>query len=156
MNKLQGNYYEELLRYLSKTFITQQELLLSVLGEKAFKNIITKLKKSLGYEYNNEYAIVVNNILAIEQNISYITKEKGLEISLKGLENINNLFEVFKENNNVVNGLMYLNYTLYEKSGMNLRNNMMHGNLINTDLSIPLLVSFSGLIFVSWLRNAKE
>ena len=51
---------------------------------------------------------------------------------------------------------MYLNYTLYEKSGMNLRNNMMHGNLINTDLSIPLLVSFSGLIFVSWLRNDKR
>lgn len=155
-NKLYGNYYEELLRYLSKTFIMQQELILSMLGKVEFKNAITKLKKSLGYEYNNEYAIVVNNILAIEQNISYISKEKGLEISLQGFENINNLFEVFKEDNSVLNGLMYLNYTLYEKSGMNLRNNMMHGNLISTDLSIPLLVSFSGLIFVSWLRNAKE
>lgn len=156
MNKLYGNYYEELLRYLSKTFIMQQELILSMLGKVEFKNTITKLKMSLGYEYNNEYAIVVNNILAIEQNISYILKEKGLEISLQGFENINNLFEVFKEDNSVINGLMYLNYTLYEKSGMNLRNNMMHGNLINTDLSIPLLVSFSGLIFVSWLRNDKR
>lgn len=156
MNKLYGNYYEELLRYLSKTFIMQQELILSMLGKAEFKNTITKLKKSLGYEFNNEYAIVVNNILAIEQNICYISKENGLKISSQGFENINNLFEVFKEDNSVLNGLMYLNYTLYEKSGMNLRNNMMHGNLINTDLSIPLLVSFSGLIFVSWLRNAKE
>ena len=31
MNKLYGNYYEELLRYLSKTFIMQQELILSML-----------------------------------------------------------------------------------------------------------------------------
>lgn len=156
MNKLYGNYYEELLRYLSKTFIMQQELILSMLGKVEFKNTIIKLKKSLGYEYNNEYAMVVNNILAIEQNIIYILKEKGLDISLQGFDNINNLFEVFKEDNTILNGLMYLNYTLYEKSGMNLRNNIMHGNLINTDLSIPLLVSFSGLIFVSWLRNDKE
>ena len=60
MNKLYGNYYEELLRYLSKTFIMQQELILSMLGKVEFKNTITKLKMSLGYEYNNEYAIVVN------------------------------------------------------------------------------------------------
>lgn len=155
-NKLYENYYEELLRYLSKTFIMQQELILFMLGKVEFKNTIKKLQKSLGYEYNNEYAIVVNNILAIEQNISYISKENGLEISLQGFENINNLFEVFKDDNSILNGLMYLNYTLYEKSGMNLRNEMMHGNLINTDLSVPLLVSFSGLIFVSWLRNAKK
>lgn len=155
MNKLYGNYYEELLRYLSKTFVMQQELILSMLGEIEFRNTIIKLKKDLGYEYSNEYAIVVNNILAIEQNIIYILKEKGLEISLQGFDNINNLFEVFKDDNSILNGLMYINYTLYEKSGMNLRNNMMHGNLINADLSIYLLVTFSGLIFVSWLRNDK-
>jgi len=156
MNKLYKNYYEELLRYLSKTFSMQQYLILSILGEIEFKNTITKLKKSLGYEYDNEYAIVVNNILAIEKNISDILKEKGLETSLQGFENINNLFEEYKEDNSILNGLMYLNYTLYEKSGMNLRNNMMHGNLIKENLSVPLLVSFSGLIFVSWLRNVKR
>lgn len=155
-NKLFKNYYEEVLRYLSKTFIMQQELILLILGEQEFRKIINKLKKNMGYEYNNDYAIVVSNVLAIEQNISQIIEEMGLQNSKQGFENINILFDKFKDDEESLNGLMYLNYVLYEKSGMNLRNNIMHGNLINTDLSIPLLVSFSGLIFVSWFRNAKK
>ena len=50
---------------------------------------------------------------------------------------------------------MYLNYILYEKSGLNLRNNAMHGTLINETLTVPLIVTFSGLIFISWLSNEK-
>ena len=37
----------------------------------------------------------------------------------------------------------------------NLRNNIMHGTLINEQLVIPLIVTFSGLIFISWLLNEK-
>ena len=62
---------------------------------------------------------------------------------------------IYTEDKDIVNGLMYLNYILYEKSGLNLRNYMMHGTLINSNLDIPLMVTFSGLIFVSWLLNAK-
>ena len=47
------------------------------------------------------------------------------------------------------------NSILYEKSGLNLRNYMLHGTLINSTLDIPLMTTFSGLIFVSWLLNEK-
>ena len=155
MNKLNKDYYEELLRYLSKTFCMHQDLIILILGDE-FKNTIEKLKIDLGYEYDNEYAIGVNNILAIEQNIINVLEEKGLPISEDGFENINNLVEIYKDDSTALNGLMYLNYILYEKSGMNLRNDMMHGNLIHQELSKELLVTFAGLIFVSWLRNDKE
>ena len=101
------------------------------------------------------YAIVVNNILAIEYNIVTFMKKHNIEDKKDGYENINNLVNYFKEDNDVINGLMYLNYILYEKSGLNLRNNAVHGTLINNKLDISLMVTFSGLIFVSWLLNEK-
>ena len=154
LNKLNKGYYEELLKYLSKTFIMQQELVLLMLG-KDFRVVINRLKEELGFKCSNDYATVVNNVLSIEKIIMQVAKKNGLAVSKDGFENINKLFEIYKTDNDMVNGLMYLNYTLYEKSGMNLRNNVMHGTIINTDLSIPLLVSFSGLIFASILLNAK-
>lgn len=155
LNKLSYDYYEEYLRYLSKTFSMQQGFIITILGEE-FRNVILKLKNGLEYDCDNEYAIVINNILNIEKNIASILRTKNLAVSEDGFKNINSLLEMFKEDKESVNGLMYLNYILYEKSGVNLRNNMMHGNLINTDMSMPLLVSFSGLIFVSWLKNVKK
>ena len=154
-NKLSKDYYEEFLKYLSKTFIMQQELVILTIGNENLKKTIEKLKKSVNYDYNNDYAIVVNNILAIESNIVKFMKKKNLSNNKSGFDNINELVNNFKEDKDVINGLMYLNYTLYEKSGLNLRNYIMHGTLINSNLNVPLMVTFSGLIFVSWLLNAK-
>ena len=114
------------------------------------------LEKTISNDFNNDYASVVSNVLAIEANIIKIIENKRLEKTSDGFTNLNILFESCKENKNWINGLMYLNYTLYEKSGLNLRNNIMHGNLINTDLTIPLIVSFSGLIFTSWMLNEHK
>lgn len=155
MNKLSKDYYEELLKYLSKTFIMQQHLIILSIGNGNLKKIINKLKMSTRYDCNNDYAIVIRNILAIESNIVKFMKKNGLIDKKNGFYNINDLISIFTEDKDVVNGLMYLNYTLYEKSGLNLRNYMMHGTLINTNLDIPLMVTFSGLIFVSWLLNSK-
>ena len=152
-NRLSKDYYEEFLKYLSKNFEWKQEIIVFLLGEKNFYYIINKLKIRLNYDYDNNYAIVVNNILAIETNIIKILQKKNRAISSNGFENINILLKEFKNNEKVINGLMYLNYTLYEKSGLNLRNSIMHGTLINSKLEVPLLVTFSGLIFVSWLLN---
>ena len=78
-----------------------------------------------------------------------------MPISKVGVENLNNLFCLYENDSVKVDGLMYLNYILYEKSGLNLRNNAMHGTLINETLIISLIVTFSGLIFINWLLNEK-
>lgn len=153
-NKLFQNYYEELLRYLSKTFIMQQNLTLSVLGHDDFRKIINELKDSISYNNDNDYSIIVSNILAIETDILKLLKRYNLPISSDGYSNLNTLFESYNDEDKK-DGIMYLNYILYEKSGLNLRNKMMHGVMINSNLDIALLVTFSGLIFVSWLLNDK-
>lgn len=156
VNKLGQDYYEELLRNLKNYFFTQQNLIISMIGKDNLSNIFKNLKMRVNYDFNNDYASVVSNVLAIEANIIKIIENKRLEKTSDGFTNLNILFESCKENKNWINGLMYLNYTLYEKSGLNLRNNIMHGNLINTDLTIPLIVSFSGLIFTSWMLNEHK
>lgn len=155
INKLSKDYYEELLKYLSKNFIIQQNLIISTLGNEGFREIINELKKNIDYDYDNDYAIVVNNILSIETNIVRFMKKKGLKDNRNGFNNINELMNCFKEDREIVNGLMYINYILYEKSGLNLRNYILHGTLINSNLDIPLMTTFAGLIFVSWLLNEK-
>ena len=153
MNKLYKDYYEELLKHLSTIFLMHQGFLISIIGKAVFYEIIEKLKEEFHYDYNNQYAIIVRNILSIEQNIANLMKNINLKCSDKGFYNINKLVDEYMDNEEILNGLMYLNYILYEKSGLNLRNNIMHGTLINGNLEIPLLVTFSGLIFVSWLCN---
>ena len=71
------------------------------------------------------------------------------------IKNLDLLFAKYQNNKIARNGIMYLYYSLYEKSGPNLRNKAMHGTLINEDLSIPLLISFSGLIFSNWLLGGQ-
>lgn len=154
MNRLSKDYYEELLKYLAKTFIMHQQLAVLVLGED-FESIMNKLRDELNYKCKNDYATIVNNIICIEMCVKQAMIKKGLEVERSGFNNINKLLEIYKDDNDVVNGLMYLNYTLYEKSGMNMRNDVMHGTLIGEDLKVPLLVSYAGLIFASILVNAK-
>ena len=101
---------------------------------------------------DNDYAIVVNNILAMELHIQELLKRNNLNIEQDDFTNLNNLFDCY-DNDYQKNGLMYLNYILYDKNGLNLRNKMLHGSLINSDLNIPLLVSFSGLLFTSVMIN---
>ena len=151
-NKLASNYYEELLNYLSKNFIAHNQFVLSILGYDLFQKVIKELKDELSYPVDNEYVIVVTNILAIESNVIKLLKIKNREICANGYENLEKLFGLYDDIKKK-DGIMYLNYILYEKSGLNLRNKMFHGTLINSDLSIPLLVTFCGLIFISGLYN---
>ena len=137
-----------------KTFLMHQNLILSVLGREDFRKIIGELKNSISYQNDNDYSIVVSNILAIETNVLKLLQRNNLDILSDGYSNLNALFKIYSDEDKK-DGIMYLNYILYEKSGLNLRNKMMHGVMINSNLDIALLVTFSGLIFVSWLLNDK-
>ena len=99
--------------------------------------------------------MIVSNILAIETCVLKLLQRNNLQTSSDGYRNLNTLFEVYSDEEKK-DGIMYLNYILYEKSGLNLRNKMLHGVMINSNLDIAMLVTFSGLIFVSWLLNDKE
>lgn len=151
-NKLNKDYYEELLNYLSKTFPLNQALIMNMLGYDNFKKIIYELNAEISPDLDNDYAIIVNNILAMELHIQEVLKRNNLSVSNDDFTNLNNLFNCYDDNYSK-NGLMYLNYILYDKNGLDLRNKMLHGSLINSDLNVPLLVSFSGLIFTSVMIN---
>ena len=156
MNIMGKGYYIEMLRNLSRTFMMHQSLTISILGEDRFYKLINELKKDLDDKLCNDYEIVVANILAIEVNINKLLKNNSIEYTDNMILNLDLLFDKFIDNKIARNGIMYLYYSLYEHSGPNLRNKAMHGTLINDDLKIPLLISFSGLVFTSWLLNADK
>ena len=156
MNIMGKGYYIEMLRNLSRTFIMHQSLTISILGEDRFYKLINELKKDLDVKLCNDYEIVVANILAIEVNINKLLKNNSIKYTDNMILNLDLLFDKFIDNKIARNGIMYLYYSLYEHSGPNLRNKAMHGTLINDDLKIPLLISFSGLVFTSWLLNADK
>lgn len=63
------------------------------------------------------------------------------------------LARFYKDNKTAFNGLMYINYILYEESGFKIRNNIAHGNLINDNLDIELITTFSSIVLLQWLYN---
>lgn len=155
LNVMGKGYYVEMLRYLSRTFYMHQNITINILGEEKFKSLINRLKEDLDYDGSNDYSIIVGNILAIEVNINKALTKNKIEYTDNAITNLDLLFEKYKNNKTARNGIMYLYYSLYEHTGPNLRNKAMHGTLINTDLKIPLLISFCGLIFSCWLLSEK-
>lgn len=153
LNKMSKGFYIEMLRHLSRTFYLHQNLIVSILGNDKFMNIVDELKKYFNYSTSNNYEIIVGNILAIEVNINKALTKRKLIFTDDILLNLDKLFSEYIDNKIARNGIMYLYYSFYEHSGPNLRNKAMHGTLINEDLSIPLLISFSGLVFSCWLLN---
>lgn len=156
MNKLDRDYYEELLKNLSNTFMMQQSIIVSLFTEEEWDGIFKNLGQGLGYDFENKYAILVSNILAIEANIIELMEKHNIEEINTGFDNLNTLFDLYREDKDCINGLMYINYILYEKSGLNIRNNALHGNLINANITIHLIVTFSALIYTSWLLNGTK
>lgn len=150
------DYYNELIKNLSRTFMMHQNIIITTLGEEKFNNIINEIKMKLKYTYQNDYEIIVANILAIEVNIFKILNNNNICFGKDMVENLDLLFSKYEKNKFARNGIMYIYYSLYNHTGPNLRNKAMHGELINEDLKIPLLISFSGLIFISWLLNEKK
>lgn len=155
MNCLSGGYYDQLLKHLRRTFLFKQSLMCNFLMQYGkFEEIIEKLKKELRININNYYSLVAHNVIEIEVRIVDILKSKKIKIG-NSQENIENLAKYYKNNKTAFNGLMYINYILYEESGLKIRNNILHGNLIGQELYIELIVTFSSIILLQWLYNEK-
>lgn len=154
-NCLSEGYYNQLLKHLKRTFMFKQSLLLNFLMQNGkFEEIIEKLKNELRININNYYSLVAHNVIEIEVRIVDILKSKNLVVG-NPQENVENLAKYYKKNKIAFNGLMYINYILYEESGLKIRNNISHGNLIGQDLCLELIVTFSSIILLQWLYNEK-
>ena len=157
VNKLVENYYEEMLKNLSKSFLMKQNLLYSFLKkEEKFDYIIIELKKEFNIAFNDYYVIMISNVLHIEFWVLELLAKFNLKITEDGHTNLYTIAEYFKEDKFIINGLMYINYILYEITELNIRNAASHGALINKNIDIELMLTFCGMIFMHYLITEKE
>ena len=117
--------------------------------------MINELQKINGTNLTNYYSLVAHNVIEIQLMIISILEKKGLEIEESSENNIVNLAQYYEDKEMIFNGLMYIYYILYEESGLKIRNNIAHGNLINENLDIELITTFSAKIFLTWLNNEE-
>ena len=156
VNKLTSGYYFQLLLHLRRTFNIRQSLLCTILkNENKFDYVINELQKINGTNLTNYYSLVAHNVIEIQLMIISILEKKGLEIEESSENNIVNLAQYYEDKEMIFNGLMYIYYILYEESGLKIRNNIAHGNLINENLDIELITTFSAKIFLTWLNNEE-
>lgn len=155
-NKLSNGYYNQLLKYLRRTFRFKQMILFDFLkSREKFEEVIQKFKELLGLTTTNKYSIVAHNVIEIEVMIIDILKQKKINIDNDNEKNLIKLAKIYKDNKTAFNGLTYINYILYEESGLKIRNNIAHGNLINDNLDIELITTFSSIVLLKWLYNEK-
>lgn len=149
-NILNGNYYVQMMKYLNKILKNTQSFinLLCELKE-GKKSLINKLIYKKKYPIKNEYLIFTLNTLEIENNIIKLLKMKGCKIESDGFKNLNTLAEYFYNDKDIMNGLMHINYILYERHGLNIRNNIAHGNYFNKNIELEILNSFCALMFIN-------
>ena len=156
-NQIRGNYYEEMLIYLQSYYFHSDIGIKTMLLKDEINGIVNTMKEFMKYSYDNEYAMIVNNIVAIESTINDVA-EKVLKNAKKNVEdNLQELFDYYVNEYEKRNGLMYINYLLYEKSGPNYRNRYIHGNApFDRDFNVPLLCTFAIIIFLGWLMNDEN
>ncbi len=150
------NAYRGLLNYV-KEFIypIQIGIQVNILEEKFGTNVERIICEEIGFpseRYNDDYYIMQMNM--IDQIEGFLTtlynhfqNENRTSFEEVYLERI---FEHVKNNAIFANGLMHLNFTLYDKNGLRIRDKLAHGNMPSgfRDLVLLLMVLVS-YIFVS-------
>lgn len=156
-NKLYSDYYTQLLKYLSRTFLMKQQFIISIFNNKERnKSLVSILISKGNYKLKNNYIILAKNIVQIEQTIINIMKRKKIPISTKGFKNLNILAKEYVTNDVVFNGLMYINYILYEKHGLNIRDNISHGNYFNKNIDVEIITSLCAIMFLNGLLKEES
>lgn len=156
VNKISKDYYEEMLKYLGKTFLMHQQMLYSFLkNNNKFDYMINEYKKMSNIMFEDDYITLASNIIYIESIVVDLLVKFNLEITEDGRTNLYTLASNFKDEKIIVNGLMYINYILYEITGLNIRNKVAHGTLINKNTDLELMLTFSAITFMNYLKQIK-
>ena len=156
VNRISKDYYEEMLKFLGKTFLMHQNMLYSFLkNHNKFDYIINEFKRMSNTTFEDDYITLASNIIYIESMVLDLLVKYNLEVTDDGRTNLYILASHFKGEKFIVNGLMYINYILYEITGLNIRNKVAHGTLINENTDVELMLSFSAIIFMQYLMQTK-
>ncbi|MGE5456346.1 MAG: hypothetical protein ACM3O4_04520 [Ignavibacteriales bacterium] len=158
LNCLDKDYYEVMLRHIGTSYNLSIEIALIQLGD-YYNELLEKYKESFGYNdkiFNNMYVVLCNSIIKTESYLLEIAKNKGLEINGNISDVINQLFNMYIENAEYRNGIMFINYILYDNLGLRLRNRLMHGEYINhKNYNREFIAIASCLVFTSYFINKE-
>lgn len=157
-NRLNEDYYVQLLKYLKHQFLTNQHFIISFFNNKeGNRSLIDKLISKGSYKVKNDYVILAMNVVQIESTIIEILKKKSITISKNGFKNLNELANEYIYDDLYFNGLMYINYILYERHGLNIRNNISHGNYFKKNVEVEIMTSLCAIMFLNnLLRKESE
>ena len=156
-NILTKGYYIQLIKYLKQQFISYQQYIISFFDLKEGKrSLIDKLIKQGNFKLYNDYVILALNVIQIENSIIDLLKIKGKSITNNGFNNLNELAKEYTNDDFNFNGLMYINYILYEKHGLNIRNNIAHGNYFGKNIDIQILTTICAIMFINGLLQKER
>lgn len=155
-NILSEGYYIQMMKYLKHSFLTTQNFIISFFNIKEGKrSLIDKLISYGNYFLKNDYVILAMNVQQIENSFMEILNLKGRKISDSGFDNLNELAKEYYNDKYYMNGLMYINYILYEKHGLNIRNNVSHGNYFNKNVEIEIMTTLCSIMFLNGLLKKE-
>lgn len=156
-NILTKGYYIQLIKYLKQQFISYQQYIISFFDLKEGKrSLIDKLIKQGNFKLYNDYVILALTVIQIENSIIDLLKIKDKNITNNGFNNLNELAKEYTNDDFNFNGLMYINYILYEKHGLNIRNNIAHGNYFGKNIDIQILTSICAIMFINGLLRKER
>lgn len=149
-NKLGKDYYKQMLKYMKNQFMTEQYFILSFFNmKKGNKSLMNLLMSKADYSLKNQYIILAMNVIQIEHTVIEILKKMNVDYSKNGFKNLNELAKHYIDDAPYFNGLMYINYILYEKNGLNIRNNISHGNYFKREVDVELLTTYCAIMFLN-------
>lgn len=156
-NILTKGYYIQLIKYLKQQFISYQQYIISFFDLKEGKrSLIDKLIKQGNFKLYNDYVILALTVIQIENSIIDLLKIKDKNITNNGFNNLNELAKEYTNDDFNFNGLMYINYILYEKHGLNIRNNIAHGNYFGKNIDIQILTTICAIMFINGLLRKER
>lgn len=157
LNCLDKDYYEVMIRHVSTAYNMSVDIVLMQLGD-YYEEYLKKYKENFGYGdklFNNIYVLLCSSIIKIESYLLEISNKKGLK-SKNISDAINQLFNMYIKNNEYRNGIMYVNYILYDNLGLRLRNRLMHGEYINNkNYCREFIMVATCLTFASYFINKE-
>lgn len=156
-NILTKGYYIQLIKYLKQQFISYQQYIILFFDLKEGKrSLIDKLIKQGNFKLYNDYVILALTVIQIENSIIDLLKIKDKNITNNGFNNLNELAKEYTNDDFNFNGLMYINYILYEKHGLNIRNNIAHGNYFGKNIDIQILTTICAIMFINGLLRKER
>ena len=153
-NILEKDYYEMMLKYARKQLDFNSGIIVSCMY-----NDIKNIKRNIDLERldnntsnDNLYIEMVTQIIGIEVNIYELLKNNNIKPEENIVKNLELLFEVYKKNEFYRNALMFIYFVLYCQNGYQLRDQIMHGDLINqNNYGKELIMIYACMIVINFM-----